>query len=241
MTKKSVAQCSVDGCLKSQVARKMCWTHYGQEYKRTGPIRKRPEPIVGDICYVDGCDKPHAPHKRYCYSHEWRKKRYSDVNMYRHNIGEGDTFVDRFWSRVRKGDNDDCWEWAGSAFTRGGYGVAQLTVDGRKLRFSHRVAYYLSTGNVPSLMILHSCDNPKCCNPQHLREGTSQDNKNDAVLRDRHARGERVNTSKITERDVLALREMYDKGKTKTELAQIFNITLSTVSRIVSRQYWKHI
>ena len=54
----------------------------------------------------------------------------------------------------------------------------------------HRAMYMFNVLNVDSLdskiMILHSCDNKKCINPEHLRQGTHEDNMKDVVARRRH-------------------------------------------------------
>lgn len=93
--------------------------------------------------------------------------------------------VARLWSKVSIPRSprhaEMCWEWRGSRVR--GYG--QLKVNGHPLR-AHRMAYELVCGAVPDgLMVLHSCDNPKCCNPAHLRAGTAADNYQDAVERGR--------------------------------------------------------
>ena len=68
-------------------------------------------------------------------------------------------------------------------------GVKAFAIAGRPLR-AHRMAYEVAKGDIPEGMhILHSCDNPKCCNPAHLRPGTHQEN-----MDDMQARGRRTST-----------------------------------------------
>jgi len=72
--------------------------------------------------------------------------------------------VERFWSHVRRGDSDACWEWRGA--TTGGYG--ELRCEGRSV-VAHRFAYALVNGTIPDgLLVGHRCLNPACCNPVHL-------------------------------------------------------------------------
>ncbi len=68
-----------------------------------------------------------------------------------------------------------CWEWRGTLVKR--YGVLQVD---KKRHKAHRLALVWLGGERDSsngvLSVLHSCDNPKCCNPEHLRFGTHQEN-----------------------------------------------------------------
>jgi hypothetical protein len=91
----------------------------------------------------------------------------------------------RFWTKVTVGAPDDCWPWTGST-DRKGYGkIASGGLEGRLLG-AHRVSYEFAYGPVPEgLNVLHSCDNPPCVNPAHLRAGTQADNIHDAVDRER--------------------------------------------------------
>lgn len=76
----------------------------------------------------------------------------------------------RFWSYIRK--TDSCWEWHGAPNNKG-YG--QFGVGKRKYN-AHRLAYELVRGAVPlGKILLHSCGNNRCCNPDHLVPGTNSD------------------------------------------------------------------
>ena len=79
----------------------------------------------------------------------------------------------RFWSKVEKRGDDECWGW--NAQKRwDGYGRFVLK---RKPMWAHRVSYELHHGPIPKGMhVLHSCDTPACTNPKHLRIGTHKEN-----------------------------------------------------------------
>ena len=82
------------------------------------------------------------------------------------------------WGRIDKKSEDECWEWVGGKDT---YGYGIIMIDQVSWR-SHRVVYTLTYNTIPDkLCVLHSCDNPACCNPKHLWLGTKQDNSIDMV------------------------------------------------------------
>ena len=79
----------------------------------------------------------------------------------------------RFWSKVDRRGGWECWPWTGATFASG-YGAFRL--EGKTVR-AHRVAYQLSVEALEEdKVILHLCDNPICCNPVHLYQGTQADN-----------------------------------------------------------------
>lgn len=91
--------------------------------------------------------------------------------------------ADRFWSLVERGSS--CWRWKG-AVMRGGYGCFSLTRVRRGPLMAHRVAYAAVHGSVPSgAVVMHSCDNPLCVNPDHLRLGSQLDNTRDMMAKGR--------------------------------------------------------
>ena len=90
-------------------------------------------------------------------------------------------YLERFWSKVEKGDF--CWNWT-SAISRGGYG--KFSVARSKWVEAHRVSYLIEHGSIPDEMfVLHKCDNPKCVRPSHLFLGTQEDNVNDCIEKGR--------------------------------------------------------
>jgi len=92
----------------------------------------------------------------------------------------------RFWRRVNKKDDHECWEWTGC---RGGAGLyGSFSVGGKRCVRSHRFSWELANKQpVPAgLGVLHKCDNPICVNPAHLFIGTAQLNSRDCVSKNRH-------------------------------------------------------
>jgi len=83
----------------------------------------------------------------------------------------------------------------------------------------------------------HTCDNPECVNPSHLYEGTPQNNVDDAVLRDRHKRGER-GAVKLSETDVLNIRIAVASGAKNRDMAGDYGVTESLISGIVRGDRW---
>lgn len=79
----------------------------------------------------------------------------------------------RFWRKVDKCGPDECWPWTAS-LTRGGYG--HIGVGGRMIR-AHRFSYEVANGPIPDGMVIdHTCRNPICVNPAHLRACTQKQN-----------------------------------------------------------------
>ena len=87
----------------------------------------------------------------------------------------------RFWSKVAIGGPMVCWPWIAGRFN---HGYGQFLISG-KPKVAHRVAYELQFGPIKEgALILHTCDNVICCNPDHLFPGTDLEN-----ARDRDAKG----------------------------------------------------
>ncbi len=94
------------------------------------------------------------------------------------------TFAEWFFRTRLSGTNDPdgCWEYQ-RARSQDGYG--RITFEGTVMP-AHVVAHLLWIGTLTGTMVLHSCDNPPCCNPKHLRSGDGHANMADMVAKGRH-------------------------------------------------------
>ncbi len=92
---------------------------------------------------------------------------------------------ERMYRRCLHVEETDCWEFQG-ALNNIGYGMIRDTEHGG-MRTTHRVSYEVHKGKIPDhLCVLHTCDNRKCCNPEHLWLGTHKENIHDMIDKDRH-------------------------------------------------------
>ena len=135
-----------------------------------------------------------------------------------------------------------CWEWQGSK--RNGYGrmtIGSRTDGTRKSVSTHRLSYELHYGEIPQGMeICHKCDNPCCINPDHLFVGTRQDNIDDRERKGRNnpPKGEKNAKAKLTEKDVLDIRNKRAAGKSFGKLAKEYGVCRKTIQNAVSGKSW---
>lgn len=96
------------------------------------------------------------------------------------------TAVARLMARVAANPLTGCWLWTGplGGGRNGRYG--KMWFDGRTTK-PHLVAFKLFKGSVPKgRVVMHSCDEPRCCNPAHLVAGTLSENMRDCARKGRH-------------------------------------------------------
>lgn len=166
-------------------------------------------------------------------------------NMYVHGHNNCSTlsYADNFWGNVDIGSDDECWLWTGTT----SFGYGQFTVHQRH-KLAHRVSYELVNGPIPKgKMICHKCNTPLCVNPKHLYAGTAKDNHDDMIVAGTSRNpplhiGENQHCAKLTESDVVSIREMYASGKyTMKYLGKVFGTRDTNICAIVHRQNWKHV
>jgi hypothetical protein len=137
--------------------------------------------------------------------------------------------VARFWARVDIRGPDECWPWNGRRSDRG-YGEYGLS---DKTWRAHRYALIVSGKDVPDdKIVMHSCDNPPCCNPRHLKVGTNLDNNRDMVAkgRDRQLRGADNPNTKLSETD--KRRIIARRGEPLRVVANDYGVARSTICRV---------
>jgi len=156
-----------------------------------------------------------------------------------------DIYIARLKAKVEIDPRTACWNWTASLRPTG-YG--QMRYLGTT-ELAHRISWMLFRGPIPkaknrygTMNVLHHCDNPKCVNPQHLYIGDQSDNANDAVARDRWGKrgckGEAHGRSKLTEKDVRAIRA---SEQSANQLADRYRVSKSAIQHVLRRRSWSHI
>jgi hypothetical protein len=132
------------------------------------------------ICSVRGCRR-RARVKGFCASHYERHRTGQPLERPIAKCVKG-PIEKRLRAHVKIDKKTGCHLWTGYRGPRD-YGVIWV---GRSPKFAHRMAWELKHGPVPDgMVVMHTCDNPPCCNPEHLMLGTPGDNNRDRVKKGR--------------------------------------------------------
>lgn len=144
----------------------------------------------------------------------------------------------------------ECWIWEkstvgeGPKFRYGDIRIGLKSLKTQRNARAHRLSYEVFKGEIPKgLFVLHKCDNTRCINPDHLFLGTQKDNMQDMNNKNRRndAIGSKHPTAKLSEKQVLEIRELHKKGILTSKLAKLFNTPYMTIASVIKRKSWKHI
>ena len=142
----------------------------------------------------------------------------------------------RFWEKVEKRGDNDCWIWKGTK-QKNGYG--RIKVDGKSL-LAHRLSYELNMSKIPNgLWVLHKCDNPKCVNPNHLFLGNRSDNMKDAFKKGRMIWGGQ--NKKFTIKEIDYIKNLKGKNVSNRKIGDLMNVSHSTINDIINNRYYKNL
>jgi hypothetical protein len=152
------------------------------------------------------------------------------------------TAAQRFWEKVDT--SGDCWTWTGA---KSPLGYGYFNAGDNDIVFAHRWAWAFERGLIPNrLFVCHHCDNPTCVRVDHLFLGTNTDNVRDMIAKGRgrktgFARGESINTAKLTEHGVRLIRERHAAGESIRSLAREHGVNWYAIQAVVRRKTWKHV
>jgi hypothetical protein len=198
------------------------------------------------ICLIDDCIKP-IYGRGWCQMHYSRWYKYRDPLCVKAFKRVSVKPALRFWAKVNKDgpipthrpDLGPCWIWL-AAKSRQGYGHFY---DGMKTTLAHRFIFqfYNPSSFNKTLLVCHACDNPSCCNPTHLWQGTPHDNTLDSHVkgRGRSLKGYRGPRAKFT---LEQARKIYTehrgiRGET-ARLARKYNVSHCVILHIIRGLYF---
>lgn len=145
----------------------------------------------------------------------------------------------RFWEWVDKRDAVQCWEWTG--YLSKGYGIF---CNKQILYTAHRIAYmyhYRRFDLTKRDMIMHACENKRCCNPAHLCLMSASE---------RHAkmvdeglgnieRGEKNMMAKLSIKQAIEIKKRIADGEKVISIADDYPVSKSEIRNIASGLRWK--
>jgi len=150
--------------------------------------------------------------------------------------------LERFWAKVDRRGLDECWPWLGARTGHFGHGVFESFMTGQKAYGAHRASWELHNGRIPDgLVIMHTCDNPPCVNPRHLRADTQAENQHDKARKGRAARlpGASHPLASVAYEDATVIWRLSAVGIPQAAIARQFGISQTTVNRILNRPSWR--
>ena len=147
---------------------------------------------------------------------------------------------ERFWSKVDRRGEDECWPWLGA--TNGvGYGQIMTAAHNGEDEIvgAHRVALFLATGNWPTQDTRHLCNNRICVNARHLAPGSRGENMADMIRSGRSLVGELQPRHKLNWEQVREARRRHSEGVDVRQLAADYDVSVRTMGQLISGETWK--
>lgn len=148
-----------------------------------------------------------------------------------------------FWERVEAQtviNKNGCHEFTGS---KNEYGYGRIHKD-KKLVFVHREVYEKVHGYIlKGMVVMHSCDNPACINPEHLSANYQSENIKDMIEKGRNVNksGSRHGMAKLTESDIPIIRKRLVNGETCVAIAKDYGVSDNNIRNIKKGRNWTHV
>jgi len=199
--------------------------------RRINYPEKRLPADVNRLCRATGCGLNAQAHCL-CQAHYMRLRRGKCIDA---PLRKAPDYIG--WLKEHANwSSDKCLIWPFGT-KENGYGRLYI---GKKCKPAHREMCRISHGEPKGVRrhCAHSCGNPSCVNPRHLRWATPKENMADKVAHGTNNNGAKHGLAKLTEKDVAEIRESTLKG---SELAQHFQVSQSTISEVRNGKRWCHV
>jgi hypothetical protein len=155
-----------------------------------------------------------------------------------------ETYPSRFWARVDKtsghGPKNRCWIWT-KAKDQHGYG--RCAYEG-KLYLATHISYKLTHGEFPkSPHLRHSCHNPPCVKPSHLKPGTAKENNSDMIEAGRQPLGSQKPEAVLNEEQVVKIKQLLNKGYLYLKIIEELDLPVSkaAIGKIKREETWSQV
>ena len=183
-------------------------------------------------CKIDGCGKPMKGHG-YCPTHLARFKKYGDPHMVTvTKVG----IPLQFLRDVQYRNSSDCIEWP---FAKNNYGYGSVRFEGAVWKANRLICYWHNGKPFKGAVAAHSCGNPSCVNPAHIRWATEKENCADKKIHGTLIHGEDSHLAKLSWNKVKEIRRsITSKEKSHKELAGKYGVIESTIYSISTYQTW---
>ena len=168
-------------------------------------------------------------------------------------VKRGSPAIDRVLAKVVVDEKTGCWNFQG-AKNESGYGIVGLGGRSDGVDRAHRITYRHFVGDTPKgMFVCHTCDNPACCNPEHLFLGAAADNHKDMQKKGRgsppprneHDIGSYRYNAKLDENLVSECRRRFKNGESGYSIWQwlngFFSIAQGPVYRMLNGKSWRHV
>lgn len=145
------------------------------------------------------------------------------------------TDLERFEDKYTPVTESGCWIWLGAGQDRYGsfYFPSYPVKMSKDMVSAHKAAMYLYKDVVPGAgeVLLHSCDNGFCCNPDHLKLGTQLENMEDMAKKRRYIITKQI----LSDCDVDNAISLRESGMQIKDIAEMFGISSSQMSRVTRK------
>jgi len=179
------------------------------------------------ICSIKDCKELHYA-RGYCHKHYMGKRRRGELET----VGNSKKpLIDRIKHKCAPVNENGCVLWTGNR-NRGG--LAIIKVEGRG-KLVAEALWEINKGEIPENMtVRHICDrgHEGCVSPHHLYLGHKKQKK---------IKEPSDGNKKLTEDQVLEIRERREDFETREKLAEEFDVDVSTITDITKRRTWRHI
>jgi hypothetical protein len=142
--------------------------------------------------------------------------------------------IARFMAKTERTETG-CLEWQGY---RGPKGYGEFAFRGRMRRVHQLAIEWFGGVEIPEgMMVCHSCDNPSCCNHEHLFIGDNAANMADRDAKGRVRHGMAHRNTRVTDEQITTMFGLEKEGLTREEIARRIGCSAQLAGGILNGRY----